>query len=98
MHAFCSRRLDPYHTELLFLSSTPASSSTEQAAHHVYERVALPRPRDAKVHLSDRFQRLVPCTHLGYIGRVLGDQMLVDIRTATLDGQKQKSEEIEEGQ
>ena len=94
---FSSRGLYSPHRRLSRRSSTGTPRTTaEQAAHHVEERVALPRPLDAEVHLGDHLQRLVPRPNFRNMRCVLVLQLLEQIGASSLHCKKEQAKEIQE--
>lgn len=72
-------------------------AETHHAAHHVEERVALAGDADAKVHLADLRQSVIPGGDFFQIRRIMLRELLVQIAASSLNRQQEESEEVEEG-
>lgn len=95
VESLSSRSLQPRSSCLL---RRRCSASAKQSAHHIHQRIALSRLLNAKVHLSNHLQGLRPRLRLVYLRRILGNQALVDFGSASLDGQEQQAQEVEQRQ
>lgn len=82
--------------DLLGLRFRATAPESHHATHHIKQRIALSRDLDAKIHLANRRQRVVPAPDLLDVGGVMFCQLLVQIGATPLDRQQQQTEEVEE--
>ena len=90
--------LGPNGRPLGLRRASAARAASKQAAHHVEQRIALPRALDPKVHLGNGLEGLAPGANLLQVRRVLLHQLPVRVGGGALHRQQQEGEEVEEGQ